>query len=170
MFRFPELAGHRVPGKSLRVAMAVAPDGRQRALFLDERIVSRHRAVVIVGVAAAGVNPVDATNRADPSWAGIDRVPLGIRDRSRFCVSCVLENCFESVLEVAAKCHDVAGSFQIDDECSVVVDHPTSRPDGPDRTSCQRRWTFGHGWPSSCLRCPNRRPTPRGSVGLVGIR
>jgi len=27
---------------------------------------------VVVRVAAAGVNPVDATNRADPSWAGIE--------------------------------------------------------------------------------------------------
>src|SRR3954452_16968463 len=27
---------------------------------------------VVVRVAAAGVNPVDATNRADPSWSGIE--------------------------------------------------------------------------------------------------
>ena len=27
---------------------------------------------VVVRVGAAGVNPVDATNRADPSWAGIE--------------------------------------------------------------------------------------------------
>ena len=27
---------------------------------------------MVVRVGAAGVNPVDATNRADPSWAGIE--------------------------------------------------------------------------------------------------
>ena len=46
----PQLAGDRIPGQPLRIAVAVAPDRRHRARRVDERIVLRHRAVVVDAV------------------------------------------------------------------------------------------------------------------------
>src|SRR5688572_28762097 len=43
----PQVAGLRVDDEALRVAMAVAPDLRARALATDERVVRRHAAVVV---------------------------------------------------------------------------------------------------------------------------
>src|SRR5262249_49565141 len=43
-----------------------------------------------------------------------------------------IENGLESVLEVSAKSCDVGGCLQIEDERSVVLDHASARPDGPE--------------------------------------
>src|SRR5690606_2691185 len=39
VFGFPEIAGFRVGGEALGVAMSVAPDGREGARGVDERVV-----------------------------------------------------------------------------------------------------------------------------------
>ena len=71
----------------------------------------------------------DGSDRYDRfSIAGSKRsIPI-ISDRSCFAISCVLENCFESVFEVAAECEEVAGCFQLEEElfgggrsCGVVT-------------------------------------------------
>jgi NADPH:quinone reductase len=59
-------------GTKLR-AVVVREPGPAENLELTERArPSAGAGRVVVRVAAAGVNPVDATNRADPSWAGIE--------------------------------------------------------------------------------------------------
>src|SRR4051812_44394815 len=55
VLRFPQLP-FRIPGEPLRIAVTVAPDGRQRTGLADERVILRHRAVV--------VDAVDFTKRA----------------------------------------------------------------------------------------------------------
>src|SRR5207253_10527881 len=47
---FPQLAGDRIPGEALRIAMAVAPDAGHGTGAIDERVVLRHRPVVIDAV------------------------------------------------------------------------------------------------------------------------
>src|SRR5690606_31234497 len=47
VLRLPERVRLGVPNETLRVAVAVAPDLRQRAGAADERIVVRHGAVVV---------------------------------------------------------------------------------------------------------------------------
>ena len=54
VLRLPQLAADRIPRQALRIAMAVAPDRRQRAGLADERVVLRHRAVVVDAMDLAG--------------------------------------------------------------------------------------------------------------------
>src|SRR6185503_7612349 len=81
VLRFPELPGLGIPGQPLGVAVAVAPDGRYRIGSGHERIVLRHRSIV--------VHAVDLAHRArqvlrvlhDAAFADREeQVPLAIED------------------------------------------------------------------------------------------
>lgn len=59
--------------ESVMRALVVHRPGGPEAMRLDELPKPRARpGHVVVAVEAVGVNPVDASNRADPEWAGID--------------------------------------------------------------------------------------------------
>lgn len=79
MLCFNVRAPRRIPRRVAAVAstqvraVVVREPGTAESLELTEvERPSAREGHVVVRVGAAGVNPVDATNRADPSWAGIE--------------------------------------------------------------------------------------------------